>query len=59
MIDQMYKDLYEESVKSQMKMAALIGTLSAKLFFIEKGIDAEIEVVKAREAIEAWRGRKD
>ena len=59
MIDQMYKDLYEESVKKQMEMAALIGTLSAKLFFIEKGIDAEIEVVKAREAIEAWRGRKD
>jgi len=55
----MYKDLYEESFKKQMEMAALIGTLSAKLFFIEKGIDAEIEVVRAREAIEAWRGRKD
>ena len=57
MIDQMYKDLYEESVKRQMEMAALIGTLSAKLFFIEKGIDAEIEVVKAREAIEAFRAK--
>jgi len=53
----MYKDLYEESVKKQMEMAALIGTLSAKLFFIEKGIDAEIEVVKAREAIKAFMAK--
>ena len=57
MLDQMYKDLYEESVKKQMEMAALIGTLSAKLFFIEKGIDAEIEVVKAREAIKAFMAK--
>jgi len=57
MIDQMYKDLYEESVKKQIEMASLIGTLRAKLFFIEKGIDAEIEVVKAREAIEAFMAK--
>ena len=57
MLDQMYKDLYEESVKKQIEMASLIGTLRAKLFFIEKGIDAEIEVVKAREAIEAFMAK--
>ena len=50
----MYKELYEEAVERNLKMASLIGTLSAKLFFIENDIDAKEEVVKAREAIEAY-----